>query len=356
MKMLNKKYIFIKKIATLIATFSLIFMPFSSLNAAGPLTSLSDTMTRLKDSEVSNHTIQFTTPTGVGSGQTIILTFPTGFDVNAGDNLLDYTDLDVTDDTVDVALAGSPSGATWGVGVTASAITLTNGTTVVAGGSVIAIEIGTNATSEVAGDKQIINQTVAQNNTDPKIVITGSFTDTGTIAVEIVTNDQVTMSATVDLAITFSLSANSSDFGVITTSAIKSASPNITLTTTTNANSGFTLTVRDEGSGTNPGLYNSVGSYLVASSTATLATSTEGYGIQGATNGNGTGGTITIAATYNKTSNDVGGLLRTAQTLATAGSPVNLREVVVTHKASVSGLTKSGSYADIITYICTGNF
>jgi len=356
MKMLSIKNVFIKKAATWIVVLSLIFMPFSSLNAAGPLTALSDTMSNMNDSAVSNHTIQFTSPTGVASGQTIILTFPTGFDVNAGDNLLDYTDVDVTDDTVDVALAGSPSGATWGVGVTSSAITLTNGTTAVAGGSVIAIEIGTNATSQVAGDKQIVNQTVAQNNTDPKIVITGSFTDTGTIAVEIITDDQVSMSATVDPAITFSLSANSSDFGVITTSAPKSASPNITLTTTTNANTGFTLTVRDEGSGTNPGLYNSIGSYLVASSTATLAASTEGYGIQGATNGNGSGGTITIAATYDKTSNDVGGLQRTAQTLATAGSPVNLREVVVTHKASVSGLTKAGSYNDTLTYICTGNF
>ena len=68
--------------------------PFQIAQAAA-LTGKKDTMSSLKASTVSNHTILFTTPTGVASTQTITLTL-TSFSVAAA---LDFEDLDLSEDT-----------------------------------------------------------------------------------------------------------------------------------------------------------------------------------------------------------------------------------------------------------------
>jgi len=346
-----------KRVLTYFLITALILITFpQNLNAAS-LTSMSDTMSRIKASTASNHTIKYTTPTGVAAGQTMTVTFPTGFTMGS----VAFGDVDVswgptTGAENELTLAATASGTTWGAAVTGQVLTITSGTGTITAASKVIIEIGTNATFGVAGVNQITNQTVVQNNTDPKIVIGGTFGDTGSIATEIVADDQVVVTTVVDPSLTFSLSANATDFGTTTTSAVDISSPDITLTTTTNAQGGFALSVRDQGNGTNAGLYSAAASALIASSTATLAAGTEGYGIQGATTVSGSGGAVTIDAVYLKTVNDVGGLQRTAQSLATAASPVNDREVVVTHKAAISGLTKAGSYTDTLTYIATGNF
>lgn len=167
----------------------------------------------------------------------------------------------------------------------------------------------------------------------------------------------VGITATVDQILTFSISATSSAFGVLSPTAVSTSSPNITLTISTNAPFGFSVTVRDEGDGTNPGLYKSAPpTKLIASTTTTLVAGTEGYGIQAATTPAGSGATVSISPTYLKTGNDVGGLSRTPTLLASATGPVAGREVVVTHKAAISPLTIPGNYADTITYVCTGNF
>ncbi|NTU69891.1 hypothetical protein HGB13_03680, partial [bacterium] len=86
---------------------SLVIFSLPQVTNAASLTALSDTMSRLKDSQASNHTIRFTTPTGVAGAAQVVVTFPTGFDVNGTGNNLDYTDIDVADDGVDVTLAAS---------------------------------------------------------------------------------------------------------------------------------------------------------------------------------------------------------------------------------------------------------
>lgn len=169
--------------------------------------------------------------------------------------------------------------------------------------------------------------------------------------------EAVGVSAIIGQTLTFGLSTNSTDFGTLSSGSINTSTPNITLTISTNAANGFSIVVKDEGDGVNPGLYKSTApTKLIASSTATLVAGTEGYGIQAATTGAGSGATVTLATTYNKSGNDVGGLNRTDTSLASATGPVSGREVVITHKAAISGMTLAGSYADTITYTCTGNF
>ena len=337
------------------------FFVLPQIAHADPLTALSDTMSRLADSTpsavYSDHTIRYTTPGGVVAAETMTITMPAGFTIGT----VDFTDIDVswgatTGYENELTLAATCTGTTWGAAFAGQVLTITSCTGTITATNKVVVEIGNNATG---GNAQIQNHATAATYT---ISIAGSFGDTGKLAIVILTNDQVQATATIDPTITLTISANLTEFGILSTSSIITSTPNITLTITTNAGSGFTLSTQDEGDGANPGLYSSTASDIVGSASdsyvdeATLAIGTEGYGIQGATTGSGSGQTVTIASRYNKTVNDVGGFERTATTLATASGAVSGREVVVTHKAAISGLNKAGAYNDTITYIATGNF
>ena len=329
------------------------FMP--QVASAAALTALSDTMSRLKISTASNHTIKYTSPTGVAAGQTMTVTFPAGFTIGT----VDYTDVDVswgptTGAENELTLAVTPVTTTWGASFTGQVLTIISATGTITAASKVIIKIGLNATFGVAGDQQIQNHATAATYV---ITIAGTFTDTGKIAIVILTDDQVQLTATVNPSITFSLSANSSAFGELSTGSITTSSPNITLTIGTNAQSGYTITVQDAGNATNPGLYNSTATSLIGSAdaayadTATLAAGTEGYGIQGSS------ASATIATRYLQTGNAVGGMELTATTLASYSSSMSANHTVtVIHKAAISTFTKAGSYTDTLTYIATGNF
>jgi len=165
----------------------------------------------------------------------------------------------------------------------------------------------------------------------------------------------VTVTATVPTSVTCTLSTSTTAFGTIDPSNVYTSNPNITVTVSCNPSGGCQVQVKDQGNGTNPGLYNSTANYLIQSQDATLVAGTEGYGIQAATTTAGSGSTLSLNSKYNKTGNDVGGLTTSYTILATSSSPTANREIVVTHKAAVSGLTPAGTYQDTITYNCTSN-
>ena len=175
------------------------------------------------------------------------------------------------------------------------------------------------------------------------------------------TTETVTVSATVTTSVTCSFSTTTTAFGTIDTSAVYTSYPNITTTVSCNPAAGCQVQINDQGSGTQPGLWNSSASYLIPSpdsafnATATLVAGTEGYGIQATTTSAGSGGTLSLNPRYNQTGNTVGGLTTTTIQLASSTEPVANREIVVTHKAAVSGLTPAGSYQDTITYNCVSN-
>ncbi len=166
----------------------------------------------------------------------------------------------------------------------------------------------------------------------------------------------VTVSATVTESVSCSNSETATAFGALSTGSITTASPNATTTLSCNSAGGCTLSVADAGSGASPGLYrNATTTSLIASADGALSAGTEGYGIQAATSSAGTGGTLTIGASYLVTGSTVGGLTLAAKALASSTVPVANRVVAVTHKAAISTITKSGTYNDTITYSCLGN-
>ena len=102
-----------QKFYKVISTISLIAISFFWVPpvSAASLTTLSDTLTNVTKSANADHVVQFTTPTGVSASGTIVITIPSGFTMGSG---IDYTDVDLKDDGVDVTIAASPTGTTWG--------------------------------------------------------------------------------------------------------------------------------------------------------------------------------------------------------------------------------------------------
>src|SRR3989344_8663345 len=136
---------------------------------AAALTSLKDTMSRLKASTNANHTISFVAPSGVANNTTITIDF------NDGTNDPDTTG--IVEDDVDIA------GSTEGELTTGPDCTLTENASVAmntttdiltitlcagdggdfTGAETITIEIGNNATSSGTGANQIDNPTAAND-------------------------------------------------------------------------------------------------------------------------------------------------------------------------------------------------
>ncbi|GIW66879.1 MAG: hypothetical protein KatS3mg095_0777 [Candidatus Parcubacteria bacterium] len=171
----------------------------------------------------------------------------------------------------------------------------------------------------------------------------------------------VTVSATVGTSVTCNFSTTTTNFGTIDTTAVFTSSPNVTTTVSCNPAAGCRVEIKDQGNTTTPGLFNSAANHLIPSpnsafsATATLVAGTEGYGIQATTTSAGSGATLSLNARYVQTGDTVGGLTTTTIQLASSTSPTNQRQIVVTHKAAVSGLTPAGSYQDTITYSCVSN-
>jgi hypothetical protein len=360
---------FLRKIT--VAALLLAAFPVTATRAAD-VTSFSDTLSTIKESVVANHTFTFTITDGWAADETLTLDFPAGFS-NSGFANTEPEDFDITDDGVEQNLvaSGGCSGATLEIAITTVdtsdpigfTFTRCTGDATIAAGSIVVIEIGTHATTGGTGNDQITNQTAAQNGTDGVITLTGGggYTDTGSVAVEIVADNDVTVNATVDPRITCAFTGLTTTFASLA-GPVTTSDTNTTITVSTNAANGFNITVRDEGNGSDPGLYKSVApTYLIGSATsafadtATLTNDVDGFGIQGSTSG-GSGASVTIAARYNQTSNDVGGLERVATTLASATGAVASRVVTIVHKAAVSGLAAAGAYTDTLTYVCTGIF
>jgi hypothetical protein len=354
-----------KKLFAFFLFFSLLFCwSLSGVKTqAAAQSSLSDEMTHQKKSVDSNHSIVFTTPTGVSAGQTMVVTFPADFSTTS----VDYTDIDVADDGVDLVLGSSASGITWGAvfgGTGLRTLTITSGTGTIAATSVVAIEIGTNATSDTTGDQAINNATTANSFT---ISITaGNGADSGNIGITILDDDQIAVSATTDPSVSLSISDLVIGFGSFISTNIRYATSDAAGSATepvadnptkliadTNAGNGLSINIYDEGNGTNPGLWSSAVSELIASDTSRniiIVGLKKKYGAYGK---NASG--LTIHENFDNDAVD-SALSRSAQLFATTAAPVSSGSVDLALVAAVDGATKAGNYIDTITVTCTGNF
>ncbi len=321
---------------------------------AATLTSIKDTLSTVKASTVADHTFTFTTPTGVGAGQTIILTFES-FNPSA----LAFGDVDFTDDGVDLVLAATASGASWGIATSSSAVTITSGTATIAAASVITVELGLNATFGVAGDTQITNPAAGNYDID----FTGTFTDTGAASVSIIANDVVNITSTVDEYVTFTVSDLTIGFGTLSTTTGRWATGDAlggdasgttptaahTMTLATNARSGWAITYK--------GATLTSGSDTITDA-ATIDEDSDGtpgseqFGISASTDGNST-----IAAGYLRDAvADFDYVVSTTTTLVSEAAGTATETISASYLANITTTTEPGSYSTNITYVATATF
>ena len=341
---------------------------------AEPLEDRSDTMSRLGSSSAANvtsdHTIQFVTPSGVASGETIVIDFPSDFNGSTHPSgALDYTDIDLfIDDVPDGTCDGTAQtivGATPGVsdwlaefsGTDNRTLTITSGGTsaVVAAGYEVCIEIGQNAEGGAA-NSQYINPTTI-----------GSFmigleagVDTGDVSVSIIANDVVVITAKVNETITFAISDYDIGFGVLSLSNARFATGTEpygadgptpvsahTMSIATNGSSGYDITYK--------GL--TLESGLDDIDVATITGDGDGvpgseqFAISFTTSGN-----ATIASAYQQASSNYSFVETTETSFASETGPTATETLSAFYLANISGLTPAGTYSTAITYVASANF
>ncbi len=367
---IGQKAITVTLILSFIIVATLGFFPKEIFAAA--LTSKIDAMSNLTNSgsgdQLSNHEIQFVTPTGVSSGQTIVVTFPSDFDgSNDPQGALDFNDVDlavdttadgVCDGTAQTLVASGASSSQWNAAFSSTenrVLTLTSGgaSATVAAGNEVCIKIGENATGGTS-NSQYINPTTSGSKTITLSV--GSGADTGNILVNILDNSQVSVSATVTESLTFTISDNTIGFGTLSasddffatgdTNGSATETEAHTLVVGTNASNGYTMTVNGATLTYGANTITAIGSSNTASSAGT-----EQFGLRMTASG----GAGSVSAPYAAS----GFALDTAafpDTVASASTASSNTTYSVRYLANITSSTEAGPYTATLTYVATANF
>ena len=332
---------------------------------AAALTSVSDTMSTVKAGIASDHTIIFTTPSGIGFGSTTVITF-TGW---ANLSQLGTTSIDIlvgnstTTATQQVIASSSVAGANlWGFSTSSNILTLTAPTTgtVPTANQVVIIRIGTNATSSAQGTVQLVNPAAGTYNP----TIGGTMWDTGSFTTNIITNDTVSISATVAQTISFALSTTTLYFGTLTSVSAKYASSTNpvgdsatttsahNITVNTNAPYGYTISIQGDTLRSQQNTGNSIAG--IGATAASPLAGTAQFGIF-ATSTGGSGAAIdSTYGTFGKYGFDAS--TSTAVTLATGNQPTNTTTYNMYYLANITSLQAAGTYTTNLTYVSTANF
>ena len=228
------------------------------------------------------------------------------------------------------------------------------------------------ATSTTAGQSYCVDFTTASAVTTPTAGHEGEYHPTVTVAgdsvnvaVRIISNDQIVVTATVPPSFNFVFNNTTTDaFGTLTPAGVSTTGKTITLTT--NANSGWIVWAKSLNGTTKGSLQSATaGSYKITSSSALGSAShgfsagTEDYGLATTINTDaGGGGTVSLDAAYDGTSTKFGVLdSQNFRPIASANGTANGDIVNVLERASISGVTPAANdYTDTITFIGAGSF
>jgi hypothetical protein len=328
---------------------------------AATVSSLSDNLTRLQASTLADHEIKFVTPTGIAGTQTVTLTFGAAFtmgtfNVNNVDFATGNSNNCASASYTEQTLASSASGATWGIAQAGQVITLTSGSGTATAGNCVRFRIGSNAVTGGSGVSQITNGSAGA--TTATVAIAGTFGDVGTLFIPIISNDQVTVSATVVPSISFSISSNSIGFGTLVTGNARFATSD-SVGSSTEVSAHNLIVGTNAASGYN--LYMLGGTLTSATSTiaaigGSMASSTPGtaqFGVRFAASG-GVGSSLTP---YNApTSYAFGSTATTQSAIGTASGPSANTTYTAYYVANITALTPAGSYATTLTYTAVGSF
>lgn len=376
---------FVKKLTSLTLIFTVLSITLApSFASAASISSAKATFGRLKASTASDSVVvQFASPTGIqtGGADTVSLTFSAdftvaafsaaNFDIGLGDSS-NCSTANYTDEIV----AASPSATDWGVGVAGNVITFSPETDdTLTAGFCMRFEIGTAATTGGTGSASAITNGAADD--DDTIDIGGVFGDTGTITVDIIDDDQVTVTANVNQSITFDIDTATTDtesatpytvaLGTITASdtRVSGATDSVNfiwLDLGTNASGGATVTVKNV-NGANGLVSTSTPADNINSADGAMADGTENYGLCVVSVAQTTG-TLSKATPYNSgtcagnsETNDVQALTTTGESIITSTAPLGAGRASIAVNGAISTSTPAhADYTDTLTFIATATF
>ena len=349
-------------------------LPSLRIAEAANVSNYSVTLSDSAPSAAADHTIEYTATDGLAAGETIVVTYPSGFDLTG----VTEADIDLSVAGSDQTIAATASGATWGAVVDdgTKTITITSDTATISGGAVVEILVGTNADS---GTNQISNPGT-EGSFD--IELASGSTDEGTTMVVILQSVEVT--AAVDTIFTFSVSGVASGetvngettTGGATTTTIPFGTLDAGQATTTaqllsvntNASNGYVVTVQVDG-----GLRSSTGAeiagFVEGSYTDTPATwsspsgtvgtpatyghwgiTTDDYdtGVRGVNEFSGTNQWIGATTTPRAVMGNDGPV---------NGSGAGVGTTTVGHRVEITALQAAADdYATTLTYVATPTF
>ena len=184
----------------------------------------------------------------------------------------------------------------------------------------------------------------------------GNFTQTGFGPTAQATTDNPSLTFDIDVAPTDTETAApySLNIGDLTAGSVVTASDKVWVDVDTNGSAGATVYVQ----GANGGLSSTDASYTISSVSGNLSSSNEGYGAQGSSVAESTGGPLEITSPYNGSSDVVGPLDTTRRIIFdSSGTAITSGRGSFTIKAKASAVTKSASdYNDTLTLIASASF
>jgi hypothetical protein len=269
--------------------------------------------------------------------------------------------------TITVGAAPAPSSATCAAetgatalpgtltGAGASGVITISGVTNLAASTAYCVDLtsGTAVTNPAAGEYYV---NIATRTSAPATI------DTARVAVRIVANDQITVTASVPPTFNFVLDGNTTAFTAELTPGTKRTTTARTVTVNTNAKTGWVTWLRNADAN---GLYSAGTNSNIAPTTpgtavdVDAAPSTEQYvwGVTGTTQVAGVG-TTTIASAYDATATNEGsGIDNSYRTVASSNGTSQDAVVTIVSAATISPITPASSdYTDIIQVIGAGNF
>ena len=182
---------------------------------------------------------------------------------------------------------------------------------------------------------------VTTNDTGAGLAYVGNANDV-TVSATVLPNLTLVIDTADGTACTTAAGVTSCNLGIITTAAVNTG--NYTVNVGTNAASGSTLKVNDDG-----GLRNGSDTIDDITENTTVTAGTEGYGIAITNTG------YTEVSPFD---DDDTPITTSPQTVATTSGPIDPAStgVVVTHRAAISATTKALTYSHIVTWTATATF
>ncbi|NTW26922.1 MAG: hypothetical protein HGA36_01215 [Candidatus Moranbacteria bacterium] len=174
----------------------------------------------------------------------------------------------------------------------------------------------------------------------------GKFTETGF--------GLVSTAATVNPTMSFGININTINFGNLPAGTVVNSPQSVTASFATNGETGGKVYII----GKNAGLLSASKSYTIASATADLSSAAvQGFGAQGTSATQSSGGPLSIVAPYNVAASNVGIVDTAVREIFSSANPIVGGSGIFLLKAKSLALTPAASdYSEILTVIASGSF